>query len=227
MRTPLSRRKFIASAAVSMIPPALAHARPAAAGALSMLGLDPGPAEAPGKNAGVIDLSRSPFAKLKTVPVGAVVIEEGFWSKRRKTNLASSIPSMHDELLAHGRMDNFLRLEGRSSAAQIGPVYSDSDIYKWMEAVGFALQSGDQPELRETTGAMIRTVVAAQEPGGYLNTYYVGDRKSERMLYPTQTTGHELYCIGHLLQGAIAYYRATGDRTLLDAGARFDPRGAR
>jgi len=221
MRTPLSRRKFIASAAVSMIPPALAHARPAAAGALSMLGLDPGPAEAPGKNAGVIDLSRSPFAKLKTVPVGAVVIEEGFWSKRRKTNLASSIPSMHDELLAHGRMDNFLRLEGRSSAAQIGPVYSDSDIYKWMEAVGFALQSGDQPELRETTGAMIRTVVAAQEPGGYLNTYYVGDRKSERMLYPTQTTGHELYCIGHLLQGAIAYYRATGDRTLLDAGARF------
>ena len=68
---------------------------------------------------------------------------------------------------------------------------------------------------------MIRNVAAAQEPGGYLNTYYVGDREPLRMLYPTQETGHELYCIGHLLQGAIAYYRATGDRTLLDAGVRF------
>jgi DUF1680 family protein len=118
-------------------------------------------------------------------------------------------------------MDNFLRLSGRSSAPQKGPVYSDSDIYKWTEAAGFALQSGDQPELRKATEAIIRDVVAIQEPNGYLNTYYVDDKKSLRMTYPTQTTGHELYNIGHMLQSAIAYYRATGDRTLLDAGVRF------
>ena len=128
---------------------------------------------------------------------------------------------MRDELLAHGRMDNFLRLNGRSSEPQKGPVYSDSDIYKWTEAVAFALQSGDSPELRKATDAMIHDIVATQEPGGYLNTYYVQDRKPKRMLYETQTTGHELYCVGHMLQGAIAYYRATGDRTLLDAGIRF------
>ena len=68
---------------------------------------------------------------------------------------------------------------------------------------------------------MIDEVVAVQEPSGYLNTYYVDDRKPERMLTKTQTTGHELYNIGHMLQGAIAYYRATGDRKLLDAGIRF------
>ena len=68
---------------------------------------------------------------------------------------------------------------------------------------------------------MISEVVAVQEPNGYLNTYYVDDRKSQRMLPQTQTTGHELYNIGHMLQGAIAYYRATGDRKLLDAGIRF------
>ena len=68
---------------------------------------------------------------------------------------------------------------------------------------------------------MINEVVAVQEPNGYLNTYYVDDRKSQRMLPQTQTTGHELYNIGHMLQGAIAYYRATGDRKLLDAGIRF------
>src|SRR5437899_5446801 len=68
---------------------------------------------------------------------------------------------------------------------------------------------------------LIDEVVAVQEPNGYLNTYYQEDRKSLRMLPQTQTTGHELYNIGHMLQGAIAYYRATGDRKLLDAGIQF------
>lgn len=169
----------------------------------------------------MIDVFRSPYAKLHTVPVRAVEIREGFWSKRRSTNVNSSIPSMHDELIAHGRMTNFLRLEGKSTAPQEGPVYSDSDIYKWTEAAAFTLQSGDRPQLHATAMEMIREVVATQEPGGYIDTYYQGDRKPLRMLYPTQETGHELYCMGHMLQAAIAMYRATGDRTLLDAGIRF------
>ena len=151
----------------------------------------------------------------------AVTIQTGFWGQRREVNVTKSIPSMHDLLEANGRMNNFRRLVGKSQAAQSGPVYSDSDIYKWMEAVGFALQSGDLPELRTTTQKMIDEVVAVQEPNGYLNTYYVDDRKPERMLTQTQTTGHELYNIGHMLQGAIAYYRGTGERKLLDAGIRF------
>ena len=224
MKRRISRRTFIASAAVTS---AVAYAQPTSAGLGFLLGSEPQASTAPKTpkpvwmDAGVIDLSNSPYAKLKTVPVRAVVIRDGFWSKRRTTNLVSSIPSMHDELLQHGRMNNFLRLSGASSEPQIGPVYSDSDIYKWTEAVGFQLQGGEQPELRKTTDAMIREVVAVQEPSGYLNTYYNGERKPLRMQYDTQTTGHELYCIGHMLQGAIAYYRATGDRTLLNAGIRF------
>jgi uncharacterized protein len=223
MKLKLSRRKFITSAA-AVIPPAIAYAQPNGGGLLSFLAKEQQPAKpskTDWKNAGVTDFSNSPYAKLKTVPVRAVVIQDGFWSQRRKTNLVASIPSMHDELLEHGRMDNFLRLQGKSSQPQKGPVYSDSDIYKWTEAVGFQLQVADEPELRKTTDAMIRDVVAIQEPSGYLNTYYNGDRKPLRMQYDTQTTGHELYCIGHMLQGAIAYYRATGDPTLLDAGVRF------
>jgi len=228
MKTALSRRRFITSAAVSIVPSALAVAQPKGAGLLGMLTTGEqrstpaqGVSEAEWKRAGVIDLSNSPYAKLKTVPVRAVVIQDGFWSQRRKTNLVASIPSMHDELVEHGRMNNFLRVTGKSTEPQKGPVYSDSDIYKWTEAVGFQLQTGDQPELRKTTDAMIRDVVAIQEPSGYLNTYYDGDRKPLRMQYDTQSTGHELYCIGHMLQAAIAYYRATGDRTLLNAGVRF------
>ena len=215
----LSRRKFIsttaaATAAIAM-PGLPGFARQGVAGAPV---LDPD-----WSKAGIIATRNSPYAKLKSVPVQAVTIETGFWSKRRETNVTSSIPSMRQELLDHGRMDNFLRLSGQSQAPQRGPVYSDSDIYKWVESVGFALQSQPlpAPELRSQTDAMIREVVAVQEPSGYLNTYYVGDKKSDRMQWKTQTTGHELYNIGHLLQGAIAYYRATGDPTLLQAGMRF------
>jgi DUF1680 family protein len=153
--------------------------------------------------------------------VHAITIQSGFWARRREINVTKSIPTMHDLLEANGRMNNFRRLVGKSDAAQSGPVFSDSDVYKWTEAVGFALQSGDRPDLRATTEKIIDQVVAVQEPNGYLNTYYQDDRKSLRMLTPTQTTGHELYNIGHMLQGAIAYYRGTGDRKLLDAGIRF------
>ena len=161
------------------------------------------------------------FAGPMRMPIGNPQSWYGFWGTRREVNVTKSIPTMHDLLEANGRMNNFLRLVGKSDAAQHGPVYSDSDVYKWTEAVGFVLQSGDCPALRASAEKAISEVVAVQEPSGYLNTYYVDDRKSLRMQPQTQTTGHELYNIGHMLQGAIAYYRGTGDRKLLDAGIRF------
>jgi uncharacterized protein len=195
----------------------------AAVGGTGAMGLETSP---PGeatdwKEQGVEHLSKSPYAKLRNIPVHAVTIQSGFWAWRREVNVTKSIPSMHDLLEANGRMTNFRRLTGKSTEPQRGPVYSDSDVYKWTEAVGFALQSGDRPEIRAMAEKVIRDVVAAQEDGGYLNTYYVGERTSQRMQPQVQTTGHELYCMGHFLQGAIAYYRATGDRKMLDAGIHF------
>jgi len=211
-----SRRKFISATAAATAAIAMPGFARQATGVAGAPVLDPD-----WRNAGIIATRNSPFAKLKSVPVQVVTIEPGFWSKRRAINATASIPSMRQELLDHGRMDNFLRLAGKSQAPQKGPVFSDSDIYKWIEAYGFTLQSQPSPDLRSQADAMIRDVVAVQEPSGYLNTYYNGEHKSERMQWKTQTTGHELYNIGHLLQGAIAYYRATGDPTLLQAGIRF------
>src|SRR5579862_8345351 len=210
----LTRREFVgaavSAAAVSVVP------------ARGLLGATwHAGASAPSadwKDEGVLFLDKSPYAKLHNIPVHAVTITAGFWGARRTTNVESSIPSMEKLLEANGRMNNFLRLVGKSDAAQHGPVYSDSDVYKWTEAVGFALQSGDRPALRAQTDTIIKEVVAVQEPSGYLNTYYVGDKAKDRMLPDVQRWGHELYNLGHMIQGAIAYYRATGDRTLLDAG---------
>jgi len=224
----MSRRKFVTSAAavaaISSLPARKVFAGIAGASAADEASPQRAAAltDNPGwKDQGIENLTKSPHAKLRDIPVHAVTIQSGFWAGRREINVTKSIPTMHDLLEANGRMNNFRRLVGKSDAAQSGPVFSDSDVYKWTEAVGFALQSGDRPDLRATTEKIIDQVVAVQEPSGYLNTYYQDDRKSLRMLTPTQTTGHELYNIGHMLQGAIAYYRGTGDRKLLDAGIRF------
>jgi len=226
MAKKVSRRQFVTSAMSMAAGASLSAGRVFAGGAAGMPGRPPRPAMAladnpPFKDQGVENLVKSPYAKLRNIPVHAVTVQNGFWAQRREINVTKSIPTMHDLLEANGRMNNFRRLVGKSNAPQHGPVFSDSDVYKWTEAVGFALQSGDLPELRTTTEKVIDEVVAVQEPSGYLNTYYVDDHKSLRMQTQTQTTGHELYNIGHMLQGAIAYYRATGDRKLLDAGIRF------
>ena len=123
----------------------------------------------------------------------AVTIPSGFWAQRREINVDQEHP--HHARSAGGQRPHgqFSAAGGKSNAPQNGPVYSDSDIYKWTEAVGFALQSGDHAELRAVTEKMINEVVAVQEPSGYLNTYYVEDRMSLRMLPQTQSTGHELY----------------------------------
>jgi DUF1680 family protein len=217
-RSQLSRREFVGSAisaaAMSGLPltkflGSANAAVPATTGATDW------------KDEGILFVDKSPYAKLRNIPVHAVTITPGFWGARRDTNVNSSIPSMEKLLEVNGRMDNFLRVVGKSDAAQRGPVYSDSDVYKWTEAVGFVLQSGDRPQLRALSDKIIAQVVAIQEPGGYLNSYYVNDRAKNRMIPPTQRWGHELYNLGHMIQGAIAYYRGTGDRTLLDAGMRF------
>ena len=182
------------------------------------------------RDEGIIHTANSPHAKLHDVPIRAVTISDGFWAARRRTNLESSIPSMLELMLKDGRMENFRRLSGKSTAPHKGRVAADTDIYKWTEAASFTLQSGARPELAEQVSSMLDDVVAAQEPGGYLDTYYQGDRISLRMQWTTQgggrgaqstqETGHELYTLGHLLQASIAYYRAIGDRKLLDAGIR-------
>ena len=212
----LSRREFVSSAAsltaLSALPP-LHH--------FSSLGQVSLSSTPPWNEQGILNLARSPHAKLQNIPVHAVTLHEGFWQSRRTTNVQSSIPSMGKLLESNGRMNNFRRLTNKSDAPQRGPVYSDSDVYKWLEAVGFTLQTADNPELHTQAAHVIHDIVSAQESSGYLNTYFVQSHSADRMTPKTQQWGHELYCIGHLLQGATSYYRATGDRTLLDSGIHF------
>jgi len=216
-RSQLSRRQFVGSA----LSAATVSSVPIPSFLLSSWGYSPNTSDFDWKDEGILLVDKSPYAKLHNVPVRAVTISQGFWGGRRQTNVDKSLPSMERLLESNGRMNNFLRLVGKSDAAQRGPVYADSDVYKWTEAVAFALQSGDRPELQALADKIIKEIVEVQEPSGYLNTYYVGERAKDRMAPDVQRWGHELYNLGHMIQSAIAFYRATGDRTLLDASIHF------
>ncbi len=176
-------------------------------------------AQTSGPSKVILNLEKSPNAKLHNVPVSAVTITNGFWSERRKTNVEKSIPTMLQLLEEHGVVDNFRRLSGARQVARQGPLYTDSDLYKWMEAVAFVLETRRDARLEATFDGLTRDIAAAQEPSGYLNTYWQGERKVKR--FTEMDGGHELYCLGHMIQAGVAYYRATGKRELMDAGIRF------
>ena len=104
-------------------------------------------AESAWRGQGVLHLANSACAKLQNVPVRAVKINDGFWDQRRKVALEKSIPSIRSLIEDHGWIDNFRRLSKGKKVERKGPVFTDTDAYKWIEAVGFFLQSGDNPRL--------------------------------------------------------------------------------
>lgn len=169
---------------------------------------------------GLLELSRSPKAKLHPVPVRAVQLTGGFWMERQRITVERSIPTLLTLLEEHGVVDNFRRLGSKTDyTPRRGPLYTDSDLYKWIEGAAWSLTSRPDPKLEATIDRLVEVILAAQQPDGYLNTYWVEERAGQR--WQQQTSGHELYCLGHMIQGAIAYYRATGKRRLLDGSIRF------
>lgn len=176
------------------------------------------PAAAPWKDQAVINLAHTPNAKLQPIPVRAVTLTEGFWRQRQKVTAETSLPTLYALLEENGYIDNFRRLKGKHVPRR-GPLYTDSDVYKWMEAAAWALHTGKYPVVEQRLNELIDLVVSVQEPSGYLNTWHVGEHEKDR--FRKQESNHELYCLGHWLQAAVAVYRYNGDRRLLDAGIRF------
>lgn len=100
-----------------------------------------------------------------------------------------------------------------------GFVFQDTDFSKWIEAVGYSLKNHPDPELEATADAAIDIVCAAQGPDGYLDTCYILGDPAKR--FTNLKDHHELYCLGHLIEGAVAYWEATGKRKLLSSACRF------
>lgn len=108
---------------------------------------------------------------------------------------------------------------GKPEEKFYGFVFQDSDFAKWIEAVAYILCQYPSPELEAEADKAIDIVCRAQQPDGYLDTFYIINDISKR--FTNLRDHHELYCLGHLIEGAVAYYRATGKNRLLDAACRY------
>lgn len=95
-----------------------------------------------------------------------------------------------------------------------GMVFQDSDAAKWIEAAAYSLHNFPDSDLEKTVDGLIEIIAAAQDSDGYLNTYFTVKDKDKR--WKNLLEGHELYCSGHMMEAACAYYEATGKRRLLD-----------
>src|SRR5882724_9072677 len=98
-------------------------------------------------------------------------------------------------------------------------LFWDSDVGKWIEAAGYALAHRRDPAIEAQIDEITEWLARAQLPDGYLNCWYIGRHLDQR--WSNLRDCHELYCAGHLLEGAIAYYQATGQRRLLDILCRY------
>ena len=167
----------------------------------------------------VVAPTSSAHVRLRPLDATGVRLTGGLLGDRQRVNRNVTILRGHEELERAGTLDNFRIAAGRLEGDRRGMVFSDSDVYKWLEALAWELARGDSAELRRLATETIELVEAAQEPDGYLNTW-------ARIVDPAWRwtdleQGHELYCAGHLIQAAIAFARATGETRLLDVARRF------
>lgn len=116
-------------------------------------------------------------------------------------------------------IENFRIAAGECGGERQGVIFSDTDAYKWLEAVAYCIEAGMGARFSGIADELIALVGRAQESDGYLNTYFSvvhPDRKWKNL-----AEGHELYCAGHLIEAAVAYYQATGKDALLQIAVRF------
>lgn len=154
-------------------------------------------------------------------PVGldAAEIRGGFWAPRLSANVAA-IRFGLERLEDAGNLQNLRIAAGLGDGEAIGPIFTDSDVYKWLEAVAWEYGRRPDPELLDMQRKVTTIIAAAQAEDGYLNSV-VQVRFGEEGRYRDLPWSHEHYCAGHLIQAAVAQVRCTGDHELLRVGIRL------
>ena len=116
-------------------------------------------------------------------------------------------------------IENFRIAAGEKEGEFQGAVFQDTDVAKWLEAVGFSLACYPDEALEKTADEVIDLIAEAQCEDGYINTYYTIKELGKR--WTDLCEGHELYTAGHLIEAAVAYYEGTGKKKFLDCVSKF------
>jgi len=172
-----------------------------------------------------ISLSTAAQTQIQEVPFTQVHLNDGFWSPRIEINRTVSIPSAFHECEVNGRFDNFALAAGLIKGEHKGDFsFDDTDPYKVIEGASYSLAVHYDARLDHYLDSVINIIAQAQEPDGYLTTCVTnkctrlsgwwGTHKWEKI------NSHELYNSGHLIESAVAHYRATGKKTFLNVAIK-------
>jgi len=156
--------------------------------------------------------ARRPLAAAPRVTGGLL---DTWHARNRATTLPHGIAMLEE----YGNLDNLRRLTGESDAEYRGMIFADSDIYKTLEAAAWELGREEDTQLRAFFDRTVELVARAQQPDGYLDSAFLNH--PDRAPWTDFAQGHELYCLGHLVQAAVAAHRALGDDRLLRVAERF------
>jgi len=157
--------------------------------------------------------------RLSEVPFTQVRVEDEFWAQRLRTNRQRSVPHNFRWCEQTGRISNFAKAAGLASGKFEGIYFNDSDVYKILEGAAYVLADHPDPALEALIDDVIAKIAAAQQPDGYLQTYFTLVEPGNR--WKDFAAKHELYCAGHLFEGAAAHFRATGKRTFLNVAIKL------
>ncbi|UKK53576.1 glycoside hydrolase family 127 protein [Prevotella sp. E2-28] len=169
------------------------------------------------------------------VPFTAVKVTSGtFWGQRLEASRNVTIPLAFSKCESEGRYKNFenaaAHLKDPSKVFKVNGVgysFDDTDPYKTLEGAAYILQTYPDKKLEAYCDSVIDIIASAQEPDGYLYTartqnpadphHWAGDRRWVK----EEDLSHELYNLGHMIEGAVAYWQATGKRKFLDIACRY------
>ena len=167
-----------------------------------------------------------PFTSVK-------VTEDSFWGQRLKASRDVTIPLAFSKCESEGRYDNFVKAARQKNSAEnlgyevSGYSFDDTDVYKTIEGASYVLQTYPDKKLMQYIDSVLVIVAAAQEDDGYLytartmNPQHPHEWAGDRRWVKDEELSHELYNLGHMVEGAIAHYQATGKRNFLDIAIRY------
>ncbi|WP_138493441.1 glycoside hydrolase family 127 protein [Paenibacillus pinistramenti] len=170
--------------------------------------------------------SVKPSAPSEPLQLQSVRIEDAYWTPYldlvRDTVIPYQLEALNDRIPdaePSYAVSNFRIAAKLAEGSFGGMVFQDSDLYKWLEAVGYSLAVKPDAELEREADELIDLIASAQQPDGYLNTFYTVAEPGKR--WSNLMECHELYCAGHMIEAAVAYYQGTGKTKLLDVARRM------
>ena len=165
---------------------------------------------------------------ISQVPFTEVQVTDAFWGERLRASREVTIPLAFSKCEETGRYDNFVRAVHPDSTWRVGGFpFDDTDVYKTIEGASYILQTYPDPKLEAYIDSVLVLVAAAQEPDGYLNTarqmnpWHPHPWAGEERWSKVEDLSHEFYNLGHMIEGAVAHYQATGKRNFLDIAIKY------